>query len=169
MHPRQEPGGRATDPHDLPCRPIDLRASQRRCAEEEAQERGAHVPASTPSVCSVVQLPPLDADALCVRADLALRKIWRWRRRIGLSDRARTRLRRRQTHLAHAQAWSRSIRSHRAATTSCSSVCRSRAHASSETMRTSARERRHDEHRDFSRARLGASTPASRSHDRHAA
>ncbi len=46
-------------------------------------------------------------------------------------------------------------RSHRAATTSCSSVCRSRAHAG-RAMRTSARER-DDEHRDFSRARLGAS------------
>ena len=149
---------RATDPHDYPAgksiyalRNVD--ALKKKAQERSAQRRRVRRAFARWSIS-------MDADALCVRADLALRKIWRWRRRIGSIRLRSPRLTVSTPNASRACSSLFSVdRSHRAATTSCSSVCRSkRAHASSrkrcglphakgDTMST----------RDFSRVRLGAS------------
>ena len=75
MHPRQEPGGRATDPHDYPAGKSIYALRNVDALKKKAQERGAHGRRVRRAFAR--WSTSMDADALCVRADLALRKIRR--------------------------------------------------------------------------------------------
>ena len=169
MHPRQEAGGRATDPNDYPAGKSIYALRNVDALKKKALERGAHVGEYAERLLGG-PLPWTQMRAayalisLCEKyGDGAVESVCQTRARtldcVG-----------RQTHLAHCSSLVSVARRRRAETTSCSFDCPSRARASSAATITSARERSRDEHRDFSpEPRLGASTPASRSHDRHAA
>ncbi len=122
MHPRKPPGGRSTDPNDYPAGKIDLRASQRRRAQDEgARARRARRPV-TPSACSAGRC----RGRRCARRTRSSRSATSTAtaRRGRLSKRARVRLSSTCAASAHAQARRRPLDDAARTTTSCSFDCR---------------------------------------------